>query len=164
MDYRARPSAVSDVDRAFLAGAAGRVSKADSAAAELFGTGTAARKGSVAFDFGRSRAPVSRGGVDGEPGDRAVQDRAALARTRSARTGKTRACKTSGLCFSGAAVEFVGLSHRGMGKTKFGEEGSLMEQRRKLRMGWAMAVGMTVTFVCAGLCGHPAFAENKKPT
>jgi hypothetical protein len=39
-----------------------------------------------------------------------------------------------------------------------------MEQRAKLRMRWAMAVSMTVTLVYAGLCGHPAVAQQKKPT
>jgi putative NIF3 family GTP cyclohydrolase 1 type 2 len=39
-----------------------------------------------------------------------------------------------------------------------------MEQGTKLRMRWAMAVWMTVAFACAGLCGHPALAQNKKPT
>src|SRR5580700_10315487 len=52
----------------------------------------------------------------------------------------------------------------GICKTKFAEEGSLMEQRAKLRMRWAMAVSMTVTLVYAGLCGHPAVAQQKKPT
>ncbi len=67
----ARPASVPDLDRPFVAGAAGRLPESVEAEAEIFAERNRERKENSAVDLRRGRSQVSRSGMDGGLNDRA---------------------------------------------------------------------------------------------
>src|SRR5271165_4867594 len=97
LDDPARSTRVSDVGGVVLAGAGRRVSEADRAAEEIPGERIGEGGGNAALDTRGSRASVSRGGLDGEFDDRAVQDGVAVVGQGGAGIAETRESEESGI-------------------------------------------------------------------
>src|SRR5271167_3843395 len=97
MDERARAATFFDVARIVLAGAARNFREATGAQEGIFARGVASGKSNVAIDSGGDGARASRGGMDGEADDRAVQDGVEMAQQVVTRIFPASAGAASGL-------------------------------------------------------------------